>query len=75
MGRTDACLVALAIIVISVVAGAQEPRATIANPHFYEIRKDGRVSWILGSMHAGIEFDEVAEYIEGPLKQATLVAG
>jgi uncharacterized protein YbaP (TraB family) len=55
-----------------VTIGYAETTSAIKNPFFYEIRKGHQVSWILGTLHFGIDYSELKELVEPKIKSARL---
>lgn len=45
----------------------------IDQPYFFEISRDGKVSWILGTMHLGVDIAEVWDFIDQPIRKARLI--
>jgi hypothetical protein len=56
-----------------VALGARAATAVIEKPHFFEIRKGESVSWLFGTRHSGIAFEEVEAHIGRPLRGARIL--
>jgi uncharacterized protein YbaP (TraB family) len=46
---------------------------TIKNPYFWEIEKDGKNSYLLGTIHSGVEFKELPSIVHEQLDTAKIV--
>jgi uncharacterized protein YbaP (TraB family) len=47
--------------------------STLKHPFFWQIEKDGKTSYILGSQHQGIRYSEIPDYVYEKLDSSSLV--
>lgn len=45
----------------------------IDQPYFFEISKNGKKSWILGTIHLGVGINEVADFIDQPVLDSRIM--
>lgn len=61
------------LILISIFFSWVAESATMESPFFYEIRKGSRVSYILGTIHGGVAFNELPARVHEALKNSKIV--
>lgn len=72
--RARAIATAVFMVVFPIVLVTSSHRAaqaqSITNPYLYEIRKDGKVSWLFGTMHVGISYNEVRASLQPRIERS-----
>jgi hypothetical protein len=63
------------MLLFSLVFLALSAQGQVTNPYFYEITKDGRISYVLGTMHKGVGIQELPKYVLDFMEKAEQFAG